>query len=121
MTRTGMVVRVRLTFIFPCLCDDHSFMSCIVANEIGAEGTRALAYGLKHLPQLQTLRLSGMIPMYYSVIESLYPCVHSMCIRDPLHLLLPSHHFMLRTSFDRALRGMRYTGACILGFSRAST
>ena len=57
-----MVVRVRLTFIFPCLCDDHSFMSCTVDNSIGDEGARALADGLKHLPQLQTLNLSGKIP-----------------------------------------------------------
>ena len=58
-----MVVRVRLTFIFPCLCDDDSFMSCIVDNNIGDEGIRALAGSLKHLPQLQTLNLSSMVPI----------------------------------------------------------
>ena len=67
MTRTGMVVGVRLTLIFSWLCDDDSFMSCIVDNEIGAEGARALAGSLKHLPRLQTLDLHGMIPTCYQL------------------------------------------------------
>ena len=47
----------------PSLSDDDSFMSCIVDNWIEVDGAKALAESLKHVPQLQALSLSSMIPV----------------------------------------------------------